>query len=307
MAAVGGNNITWFTYTGADGEEIPDDATHVFVDAKIIPECAFDRHHNIVEVICRDRVEKIEEFAFVNCFSLRRLIMRGVKVAERGAFKRCGALTDVECGKLKIIGEEAFIYCASLRSINLPSARIVEMLAFHQCKALADVKFGNKLERIGQSAFWDCPTLERITIPLKDGMITADGIFIQCGRLKRVDLVDGAELHETIAALHFEEWRNDMWEEINSIHQILPNADAGRCDHPTGFFDGEKAQVIRRWLRSVLDKMICYKEEHQGILDEARTALVLALPRDIVMNNVLPFLELPPHRFGMEDREDDIL
>jgi len=233
--------------------------------------------------------------------------MPGVKIAEQGAFNNCGALTDVECNKLEIIGKTAFYGCASLRSISLPSARIVEALAFHQCKALTDVKFGNKLERIGQRVFRDCPTLERITIPLKDGMITADGIFTECERLKRVDLADEAELHETIAALHLEEWRNDMNGEITSIHQILPNADAGRCDEAIGFFDGEKAQVIRRWLRFVLDKMIRYRAEHQGILDEAASTLVLALPRDIVMNNVLRFLELPPHRTGMEDREDVIL
>eukprot|EP00574_Skeletonema_japonicum_P005899 CAMPEP_0201714210 /NCGR_PEP_ID=MMETSP0593-20130828/791_1 /ASSEMBLY_ACC=CAM_ASM_000672 /TAXON_ID=267983 /ORGANISM="Skeletonema japonicum, Strain CCMP2506" /LENGTH=105 /DNA_ID=CAMNT_0048203475 /DNA_START=42 /DNA_END=356 /DNA_ORIENTATION=- len=102
-----------------------------------------------------------------------------------------------------------------------------------------------------------------------------------------------------IASLHFEEWRNDMWEEINSIHQILPNAPAGRCrwnDNIDGHDDGEKAQVIRRWLRFVLDKILRYKAGHQGILDEAGSTLVLALPRDIVRNNVLPFLELPPHR-----------
>ena len=174
------------------------------------------------------------------------------------------------------------------------------MRAFARCNALSSVKFGSKLERIEQVAFRDCPTLERITIPLKDGMITADGIFTECERLKRVDLVDGAELHETIAALHFEEWRNDMNGEITSIHHILPNADAGRCDEAIGFFDGEKAQVIRRWLRSVLDKILRYKAEHQGILDEAASTLVLASPRDIVRNNVLPFLELPPHRFGVE-------
>ena len=65
----------------------------------------------------------------------------------------------------------------------------------------------------------------------------------------------------------------------------------------------KKAQVVRRWIRSVLDKMIHYKAVHQRILDEAATSLQLALPRDLVMNNVLSFLELPPHTFGVEDRE----
>ncbi len=50
--------------------------------------------------------------------------------------------------------------------------------------------------------------------------------------------------------------------------------------------------------------MIYYKAEHQRVLDVATTTLELALHRDIVMNNVLSFLELPPHRFGVEDHEE---
>mmetsp|Transcript_12101 Transcript_12101/g.17393 ORF Transcript_12101/g.17393 Transcript_12101/m.17393 type:complete len:103 (-) Transcript_12101:245-553(-) len=97
-----------------------------------------------------------------------------------------------------------------------------------------------------------------------------------------------------------------MNEEINAIHQILPNADSG------GEYDydieddtpGEKAQTIRWWIRSVLDKMIHYTAEHQRVLDVAAATLELISPRDLVMNNVLPLLELPPHRFGVEDHED---
>eukprot|EP00573_Skeletonema_grethae_P013326 CAMPEP_0201709816 /NCGR_PEP_ID=MMETSP0578-20130828/58303_1 /ASSEMBLY_ACC=CAM_ASM_000663 /TAXON_ID=267565 /ORGANISM="Skeletonema grethea, Strain CCMP 1804" /LENGTH=172 /DNA_ID=CAMNT_0048198809 /DNA_START=108 /DNA_END=623 /DNA_ORIENTATION=+ len=171
MAAEGGN-IVRFTYTGADGEIIPRDATHVFVDAKIIRGRAFYRHPNIVEVICHDKVEKIEERAFYQCPSLRRVIMRGVTIVERFAFYNCIALTDVECGKLEIIGKEAFFNCKSLRSINLPSARIVKYYAFNDCEDLTGVKFSNKLERFECRAFDGCTSLERITIPLKDGMIT---------------------------------------------------------------------------------------------------------------------------------------
>ena len=287
MAAVGGNNnIVRFTYTGED--DIPDDVTHVFVDVTIILEGAFFEHPNIVEVICHEDVEKIESFAFACCPSLRRVIMRGVKIADLSAFNWCDALEDVECGKLEIIGEEAFCHCKSLRSINLQSARIVEEDAFYGCEALTDVKFCNKLERFDRGAFGSCSSLERIIVPLKDGMITADNIFQRCTNLKRIDLVEGGELSETIAALHMERWRNDMNEEITSIHQNLPNAPAGDRNN-----DGEKTQVIRRWIRSVRDKLIHYKAEHQRVLDVAGTTLVLALPRDLVMNHVLSFLELP--------------
>ncbi len=147
MAAEGGN-IVRFTYTGADGEIIPRDATHVFVDVTIIPARAFGHHRNIVEVICHDRVEKIEVYAFNNCRSLRRLIMPGVKIVEWEAFYKCVALTHVECDKLEIIERSAFISCRSLlRSINLPSARIVEALAFSVCKSTDGCEIWWKVEQ----------------------------------------------------------------------------------------------------------------------------------------------------------------
>eukprot|EP00984_Skeletonema_dohrnii_P000695 scaffold211_cov83-Skeletonema_dohrnii-CCMP3373.AAC.1 len=289
-----------YNYTGAD-DEVPDDATHVTIAAsvRVIPEEAFRDHRNIVEVIFDVNVKKVEEYAFNWCPSLRRVIMPGVEIVEYRAFDWCRALTDVECGKLERIERGAFCRCKSLRSIDLPSAKIVERDAFYCCEALADVKFGSKLDRIGWAAFGYCESLERITIPLKDGLITYDSIFRGCSNLKHVDLVE-AELHETIAALQFEEWRNDIFEEINAINQILPTVDAG------GYYDmEEKAREIRTWIRSVLGKIVRYKAKHQRLLDEAATSLQLALPRDIVMNNVLPFLELPSYTFELENHEEE--
>ena len=85
MAAVG-NNIVRFTYTGAEGGVIPRDATHVFVDVRVVRRYAFFRHPNIViEVICHEDVETIEADAFCNCPSLKRVIMPGVKLVLRRA------------------------------------------------------------------------------------------------------------------------------------------------------------------------------------------------------------------------------
>lgn len=82
-----------------------------------------------------------------------------------------------------------------------------------------------------------------------------------------------------------------MRAEIDSISKILPNAKAtGGWYHD---HRGKKTEVIGRWIRSVLHKMIHYKADHQRVLDEAGTALQLAFPRDLVMSNVLSFLELP--------------
>ena len=300
MAAEGGGNIVWFTYTGQ--EEIPDEATHIFIDVRVVPRRAFYEHPNIIEVICHESVEKIEEEAFRLCPSLRRVIMPGVKILEERAFNECTALEDIlECGKLKIIKEYAFHSCESLRSINLPSVRIVQRSAFICCKALMEVKFGSKLERIVGSAFLLCTSLERITIPLKDGIFSSSDIFQFCQNLNHVDLVEG-EVHKTIASLQLVFWRNDVNTEIDSINQILPNARAGGWVYGERDYvePGEKALVIRRWIKSVLHCIIYYQAKHQRILDGVASAIELALPRDTVMNNILPFLELPSYTFDLE-------
>ena len=284
------NNIIRFTYTGE--ENIPREATHIFVDAAFVPDQAFNRHPNIVELICHDKVKKIKMGAFRCCPSLRRVIMPGVKEVEGwGAFEDCRALEDVECGKLEIIGVLAFGNCKSLRSISLPSARIVRGEVFCHCTALTDVKFGSKLERIDDMVFYNCTSLERIAIPLTDGIFDEEDIFQDCDNFRQVDLAEGQLVHATIAALHLEEWRNDMNEEIDSINRILPNARAGHF--LDGNDPGEKAVAIRTWIVSVLNKFYGYAEEHERLLDDAATSLQLVLPQDLVMNNVRPFLQLP--------------
>ena len=325
MEAEGDNNVVWFTYTGQ--EFIPEEATHIVVQGiAVIPAGAFEEHLYIEEVICHDRVEKIELCAFYKCPFLRRVIMPGVKIVETQAFFECEDLTEVECDKLEIIGECAFHFCISLESINLPSVRTAEAEAFNYCKSLKSIylpsarivgehalwgcevltnaKFSNKLERIEESAFNRCTSLERITIPLKDGIIIDDGIFAQCDNFNHVDLLEG-ELHETIAALHLEDWRNDMNEEINSINRILPNARAGYYDF-ANLIGGEKGTAVLAWIRSVLRKIIHYQAEHKRLLDQAASTLQFALPQDITSNNVLPFLDLPPHTFELGDEEGEL-
>ena len=280
----------WYIYTGGDGDVIPRNVTRVRIHESltVIPARAFEWNKSIVELKCHDRVKTVEEFAFRDCPSLRRVIMRGIKVVEGCAFCGCEVLTYVECGKLERIGCEAFQFCESLTSTILPSTKIVEIGAFAGCTDLTNIEFGKKLDSIDLCAFDGCTSLERITIPLIDGIITRDSIFRGCENLKHVDLVEGGGVRETIAALLLEEWKNDMNEEINSINEILPNTPAG-----DDFNVGEKAQVMRMWIRAVLHKIIHYKAEHQRYLNEAASALQLALPQDIVIKNVRPFLELP--------------
>eukprot|EP00985_Skeletonema_marinoi_P012497 scaffold6045_cov77-Skeletonema_marinoi.AAC.1 len=287
----------WYIYTGRDGEVIPPDVTRVRIDKSVtvIPANAFYENQHIEELEFDDRVETVEKHAFARCPSLRLVIMRGVKVVEQFAFCYCKALTDVECGKLEIIGERAFKWCESLRSINLTSVKIVEIGAFAGCKALTKVEFGKELESIEDWAFYRCTSLERITIPLKDGIITDDDTFTGCENLEHVDLVEGEALRDTIDSLHLKEWRNDMNEGVDAINQnllILSNRGAG----------GE-TRAIRRWISLVLFSIIHFKAQHRRLLDEAATTLQHAFPKDVVLNSILPFLKLPSYTLQGENNE----
>eukprot|EP00984_Skeletonema_dohrnii_P009050 scaffold3398_cov84-Skeletonema_dohrnii-CCMP3373.AAC.5 len=295
----------WHVYNGQ--EAVPHGVTRVRIHESltVIPEDAFQWNRYIEELECHFGVKSVGGWAFAGCPSLRIVIMRGVEVVEDEAFQYCGALTDVECDKLEAIERGAFRGCDSLTSINLPSAEFVEWGAFTGCTALTNVKFGKELESIGRAAFYRCKSLERITIPLKDNIITADDTFQMCENLKHVDLVEGEQLRDTIDALLLEEWRNDMDVEIVAINNILSTTHAGNLDD-----GGGKAEAVQLWIRSVLHKIIDYKAQHRSLLNEV-ASLQQAFPKDLVLNNILPFLELPSHTFegevyGEEEEEGDV-
>eukprot|EP00985_Skeletonema_marinoi_P022823 scaffold14768_cov114-Skeletonema_marinoi.AAC.4 len=244
--------IGYYIYTGR--EAVPRHVTRVRIheSVTVIPARAFYMNPSIVELECHDRVKTVRERAFDECPSLRIVIMPGVEVVGGYAFCECKALTDVECGKLERIEGCAFLVCESLTSVDLPSAKIIESSAFSYCEALTNIKFGKELESIGRGTFYRCKSLERITLPLKDGIITADNTFQWCKKLVHVDLVEGEVLRDTIDALILDEWRNDMNVEIGAINQILPITSAGDDTDDVG----GKAQAVQSWISSVLHKII---------------------------------------------------
>jgi hypothetical protein len=311
-----------FVYTGGE-QEVPDDVTHVRIDpsVKIIPLNAFGGRTQLVSVETHDGIEKIEEWAFTGCDSLRGIKLPGVREVEYCAFWNCNVLSDVEFGnKLDIVGEDAFD-STSLRKIKMPSVRTIESGAFRNCEQLTDVELP-AVERIGKDAFTRCENLQRIVIPLKDNMFPLDTVlqqytqFYGCENLTAVDLVGG--IHKTISSLLLESWRNRIYQEIDRINQVLPNTPLR-----------EKTDAIQRWIRSVISRMEQYKAEHYALLKEDMTQLELAVWKaklyeeedsgsleaqpakkakidimnvrkerritsgaDIIIRNVLPFLQL---------------
>ena len=229
--------------------------------------------------------------------------MPGVEDVDEFSFNQCPVLVDVECGKLERVGYGAFERCASLNSMHLPLVRAVEQYAFGYCPLLKSVRFGSSLETVREGAFAVCPSLERIAVPLKQKLAMDATVFRGCTQLTHVDFIEETVLQETIDTLLSRQWRSDIQNEVKSIHQILVDAPAGNPHFRNN--SGEKAKVIREWSKGVLGKIIEYKVEHCCLVNVA-TELLLEqhdLPLDVVMNKVLPFLELPLYTFDGEDCE----
>ena len=298
-----------FIYRGGGRRAVPDDVTHVSIHESItsIPLQAFHCHPNMVELICHPGVYFIENRAFCMCSSLKRIVIPGVRFIDFSAFLGCKDLTDVEGDMLERIGENAFGYCSSLRNINLLSIKFVGTHAFSECEQLRDAIFSSNLESIKGVAFCGCSSLQRITLPLKIGLINLHhdrnhfDLFYLCTNLKHVDLVEGEVLNKTAAALLMEEWQDDMNIKIDSIAQILPNTFSGTRTLGVRGVDGKKGEVIQEWMTSVLRKVIYYKAEHNRSLKVAAAAFQPFVPNDIVTKNIIPFLELPSHKFQEED------
>ena len=255
-----------FVYMGGD-QEVPDGIRRAKIhkSVKIVRRMAFHNRRQLISVEFHDGIEIIEEAAFMGCKSLREPIkLLGVRIIKEWAFQFCIRLTDVEFGdKLEIIEGSAFSDCASLRSIRMPSVRTIESYAFTRCDALSDVELGEGLRILHIRAFADCSNLKRIALPLKDDMIR-NRVFDGCVDLTTVDLVGG--IHNTVASLHLESWRNEMNNEINHINLTLPTFTAW---HKTG--------AIQRWVGTVIGRLDHYKTEHKAILKEATTLLELVL------------------------------
>ena len=230
---------------------------------KIVRARAFFCRRNLIYVEFHDGVEIIELSAFAGCVLLKSVKLLGVKIIKKFAFSNCTVLTDVEFGdKLETIEEFAFNRCSSLKKIRIPTVRTVGEGAFAWCYNLADVECDKELRTLHDAAFRNCPELKRIALPLKSIMM-GDLAFGQCPKLTTVDLVGG--IHQTVASLNLESWRNDMNNEIDSINQTLPTITRG------------KTPEIQHWMRTVIQRLNHYKAEHHNLLKEATTLLELAL------------------------------
>eukprot|EP00984_Skeletonema_dohrnii_P025314 scaffold14436_cov74-Skeletonema_dohrnii-CCMP3373.AAC.1 len=268
---------TFYVYRGG---RAPTDVSHVRIHKSIfaIDDEAFINCHQLEYVESHKELSKIGKRSFSCCLLLRSIDLSGVKIIEDLAFSNCVAITDADLPEVERIGKQAFSHCMFLTKISAPSAESIGLGACLNCESLISAEFGERLRTIDRLAFFDCPSLRHIAIPLP---LRRRDIFrgdpFDCPNLSTVQLV--GKLYNSVEFITMGIWRNQMRNTINQINSDLPATHAD-----------EKTAAIRRWIEEVQDKIIHFKILHSMWLTRATTILELVL-----------------WKVKLEETEDDVL
>jgi hypothetical protein len=277
---------------------------------KRIGRSAFHGCESLTEIDLRS-VKILDSFALAES-GLTKVDCDNLVIVGSCAFAECDYLRCIKLPSVKEIHQWTFYLDDKLTEVELPEVEHIQSGAFGENHSLRRIAIPLKAD-LFVDAVDDDPDPEDWSDSDTGG--DKDALFHDCDSLVQVDLVGW--IHETVSSFHLESWRYDMNKEIKKINRVLPVTSAN-----------EKTMVIRWWLASVSSKVEHYKGEHRRVLKEAATILELALWKvnlheeneeesrkqkskkakidverarkknlitsgaDIVIKNVLPFLEL---------------
>jgi hypothetical protein len=120
---------------------------------------------SISEVVVKDGITSIGNYAFFSCYSLKSMSIQG---------------------NVTSIGDGAFMYCYALSSITIPGGvTTIANFVFYGCHALSSVTFLGNVTTIGAYAFTDCSSLASFDVPSTVTTIVAYA-FTDCYSLSEV-------------------------------------------------------------------------------------------------------------------------
>ena len=154
---------------------------------------AFKNCSSLTSVFFPENTDIIGELAFENCINLTQIILpNNLETIMKEAFKNCSKLDSINLPQnLVTVGEKAFTGCAELESVTLFSTRILKIgaSAFAGCEKLKTVTGDGALFEIGNNAFSGCIGLTEIK--LNDTHVIGETAFANCISLKKITIPKG--------------------------------------------------------------------------------------------------------------------
>ena len=187
---------------------LEEDALHITIPegAEVIGVGALSGSKSLQSIDLPKSLIRIEEYAFLSCHSLKSItIPDSVTVIERYAFANCDSLQSFDIpASVREIDSRVFDHCFALQSINVAEgnqhfASIDGVLFNRERTVLIKYPTGRPDEQyripdgvkvIGDSAFSECRSLQRVEIP--DSVTTIENsAFSGCALLQSIVLPEG--------------------------------------------------------------------------------------------------------------------
>lgn len=194
----GGLRITG--YKGSDTSEIIPETTS---EGKKIVAFGFSKGKDFLpleELVIEAKVEEIGEKVFLQCTSLRTVVLPDtVKKIGAAAFSDCTNLEKINLPDgLITIETGGFSRCKALKEIEIPHSMEELASGFHHgvfngCSSLKNVALPPKLKEIADSSFSGCSELEQVTYSENVKRI-GYGAFEGCGKLEKFDVTKEIEV-----------------------------------------------------------------------------------------------------------------
>ena len=144
---------------------------------------------------------QIKRRTFINCDSIKTLVVGGNTKTIDGAFEGCKGLVSIEIQEsVTNICIQSFLYCTSLVEVNISEeggALALGSEAFYGCSALEEIILPNRISRINNATFARCTSLKVVYLSSNLTDIAYDA-FYNCPSLEKVYYESTAETYAKI-------------------------------------------------------------------------------------------------------------
>lgn len=145
---------------------------------------------NIQNVVIKEGVTSIGQYAFFGCESLKDIIIPdGLKMIGSYVFYGCRSLSTVTIPEsVTSIGGYAFANCINLNYCTIPDGITgIQSSLFESCYALSEIDIPASVTSIGEASFSNCRSITEISIP--DSVTTIGArAFLGCSSLTGIVL-----------------------------------------------------------------------------------------------------------------------
>lgn len=196
------NRVAISQYLGSSKEvEIPSQIDGMPVTR--IWDTAFQDNLELEKVVVPEGVTRIGEVVFANCENLKEVYLpASLMQVNKGAFWNCNSLEKIEIdqGNVYLMFKDGALYSKDLKEIYLlipekgkthfeipDSVERIGDSAFWQCNELINIKLPEGIVEIGENAFDGCESLEEISIP-KGVLHIGEGAFNECYSIRTFNL-----------------------------------------------------------------------------------------------------------------------